>query len=165
MDFHSWKSGTPCDLHDFQWCAACKPDDPTKPVAPKPDDKAGGLTRRMASSARGRSDRPRPGAGTRRLWSDQELDVLVAIFFSVEFAAGDDQRPENHAMSVAMDRTPAAIDRQWRNIADLQKGVQTLHIGLNVQAALDRYLADPGGAKAKAKATIKRNSWDLAWLL
>jgi len=68
-------------------------------------------------------------------------------------------------MSVAMDRTPAAIDRQWRNIADLQKGVQTLHIGLNVQAALDRYLADPGGAKAKAKATIKRNSWDLAWLL
>jgi hypothetical protein len=91
--------------------------------------------------------------------------VLVAIFFSVEFSAGDDARPENQAMAGALDRTPSAIDRQWRNVADLQKGIQTLHIGLNVQAALDRYLEGPAKAKEHARAIVDRNRWDLVWLL
>ncbi len=156
MDLSAWEEGVECDLHEFAWCAACKPRQP-KPVPPT-------LPPRIPPSPPQRP--PQTGrSGKQRLWSEDELDVLVAIFFSVEFSAGDDARPENQAMALALDRSQAAIDRQWRNIADLQKGSQTLNIGLNVQAALDRYLEDPAKAKEHARAINDRNRWGLAWLL
>lgn len=155
MDLNAWNNGSPCALHEFAWCAACKPVDPTIPPPPPP----------KPPPKQPRPQVPKSPSRVRRLWSDEELDVLVAIFFSVEFSAGDDNRPENHAMALAMDRTPSAIDRQWRNIADLQKGVQTLHIGANVERALNRYLENPGGAKESARAIVERKQWDLRWLL
>ena len=156
VDLSAWKEGVECDLHEFPWCAACKPGKPNPDPTPASRRNPSSLPRRPPQTG---------GSGNRRLWSDDELDVLVAIFFSVEFAAGDDARPENQAMALALDRTPSAIDRQWRNVADLQKGSQTLNIGLNVQAALDRYLEGPAKAKEHARAIVNRNRWDLVWLL
>jgi hypothetical protein len=85
--------------------------------------------------------------------------VLVALYFHLPFFAGDDSQGENHDMAAAFDRTPAAIDRQWRNIQDVEKGRQVQNVGQAVIREVERYLADEPAGRARALSTCDRRGW------
>lgn len=101
----------------------------------------------------------------RREWSEEELAVLVAAYAANEFAVGDDERGENHTLAAAFRRTPAAVDRQWRNVADIDKGGKVLHVGDNVVRALTKFRADPKKGMRAARTIATRNGWALGGLL
>lgn len=98
-------------------------------------------------------------------WSDQELCVLVAAYFKNEFAAGDDERQENHELAAVFGRTPAAVDRQWRNVADVHTGKDVLHVGSNVIDAVERHLEDPVGRASAARKIAVERGWSIGHLL
>ena len=95
-----------------------------------------------------------------QLWSEDESRVLVAIFNSNDFSVGDDDRLENHRMAEALDRTPSAIDWQWRNIDGLiKRDKAALNVGANVIDAVADFESDPKTARLVAIEICRRNGW------
>jgi hypothetical protein len=78
------------------------------------------------------------------------LRVLAAIYFNSSFSIGDDAREECQAIAESLSRSPASVDRQWRNMAAIVKGDRSYHVGGDVRRAVGDYLANPGGSKALA---------------
>ncbi len=109
---------------------------PRKPTKPKTETNHDLNT---ANSA-GKSDPPS------RLWSRNETDILVTIYFTNSFSAGDDSRPECHTIAGAFHRTPSSIDRQWRNIATVLRG-DTTGIGSNLRDSISAYMDNPRKVK------------------
>jgi len=160
-----WTSGTPCNQHSQEWCSYCRPRDP---AVTNPIPKVG----RRPSVARGRSRDSQTrvtatasGRSRRERWSDDELTVLVAIYLCNDFSIGDDARPENQAIAEALDRSPAAVDRQWRNLEDLRSGKELLNVGNNVRRALESQLDAPLDGRLRARKVIDANGWGIGWLL
>jgi hypothetical protein len=99
-------------------------------------------------------------------WTDDELVVLLALFVSQPFAAGDDSHPTCRAIARALKRTPAAIDNQWRNIKyhlfRLDRyGVADRHVGENVESVVDRFRINLGKLRREAVSAMGRNRWRL----
>ncbi len=95
-----------------------------------------------------------------QLWSEDESCVLVAIFMSNDFSIGDDERPENHLIAEAFDRSPAAVDWQWRNIDGLiQTGKAALNVGSNMIQAVATYESDPRTSRLEAIEICRRRGW------
>jgi hypothetical protein len=101
----------------------------------------------------------------RRIWTDDELAILVVAYQHNEFAAGDDRREENARLATSLGRTPAAIDRQWRNIDDVVGGKEVLHVGDNVVAAVEAYERDPNAARERARLIARDRGWNVEDLL
>jgi hypothetical protein len=103
------------------------------------------------------------------VWNDEELLVLLGIFVSQPFSAGDDSAAVNGRIARAFDRTAGAIDLQWRNVKhhlyrlDLY-GVER-HVGRNVMDVIDRYRTDLGHLRRDALDAMQSNGWDLEDLL
>lgn len=112
---------------------------------------------RSVRGTRGRSDG--------RLWEDSELAVLIAAFFRNEFSAGDDGHVENHELAAAFGRSRAAVDRQWRNVADLVERKNVLHVGDNVAKAVSEYARDPETGRARARRAARMNAWRVEHLI
>lgn len=100
-----------------------------------------------------------------RIWTDSELAVLVAAFFRNDFSAGDDEHVENHELAEAFGRSRAAVDRQWRNVADIVEHKKVLHVGSNVAEAVREYARDPGAGRARARRAARMNSWRVDHLI
>jgi len=140
----NWEAGDPCEPHEAEWCAACNPNVTRTITRPKPSPKSQWVD---------------PGDATRRPWETEDAAVLVALYFKLPFYAGDDSQAENHAIAHALQRSPAAIDRQWRNIQDVEKQQQVQHVGRLVIDTVERYLADPAREHARAVEICRRRRW------
>jgi hypothetical protein len=101
----------------------------------------------------------------RREWSEAEIVVLSAIFVSLGFSAGDDERPECKRIAAAFGRTGGTIDRQWRNIKDYLANMECAKVGGSVKYWSDVALADPSLIKNLAKHYCEIREWPLADLL
>lgn len=102
---------------------------------------------------------------TRRAWTSDELHVLTAIFLVGSFSLGDDARDECRVIADAFGRSPASIDRQWRNIAALLKGETEMHIGNLVRQTLQVHLDNPVASRRLALSISVRNHWNLERLI
>ena len=100
-----------------------------------------------------------------RIWTDSELAVLVAAFFRNDFSAGDDEHVENHELAAALGRSRAAVDRQWRNVADLVEHKKVLHVGSNVADAVSEYARDPEAGRSRARRAARINAWRVDHLI
>jgi hypothetical protein len=149
LELADWTKGASCSNHDMQWCATCRPGQPTRRITHAPSSKS-----RPSSSTRvtGASDRRRP-------WTEDELDVLIALFFSLNFSAGDDEQGENHIMASSMNRSPSAIDRQWRNIADIHRNKHVSNVGRLVKERLKAHLDGMPDSPGRARETAMKNGW------
>jgi hypothetical protein len=102
-------------------------------------------------------------------WTRNELTVLLAIFVSQPFSAGDDGTRTNARIAEALDRSAGAIDRQWRNVRwwlyrlDLY-GVPS-NVGQNVKDIVDEYRTDLARLRRDALEAMDRNGWALEDLL
>ena len=105
------------------------------------------------------------GAETRRAWSIEELRVLAAIYFNSDFSVGDDARDECRAIADCFGRTPASIDRQWRNLDAVVKGKTAFNVGALVKQAAHDYLTQPAGSKALAISICRAHAWELESLI
>lgn len=101
----------------------------------------------------------------RRQWTEDELLVLTSIFFSGEFSIGDDAQQECQLIADAFSRTPSSVDRQWRNIADVLKQKEGVHVGKLVYQAVEMYLDNPAGVKRVATQICDQRGWQLAELV
>jgi hypothetical protein len=103
------------------------------------------------------------------VWSDEELLVMLAIFVSQPFSAGDDSKDANARIARAFGRTAGAVDLQWRNVKhhlyrlDLY-GVER-HVGQNVTDVVDTYRIDLAKLRKDAMDVMERKGWDLQKLL
>jgi hypothetical protein len=100
-----------------------------------------------------------------RNWTVEELRVLAAIYFNANFSIGDDARDECRAIADCFGRTPASIDRQWRNLDAVVKGKPAYNIGNLVRQAATDYLAHPAGSKAVAVSICQDLGWPLISLI
>lgn len=100
----------------------------------------------------------------RRDWTEDELRVLVAIYFNANFSVGDDARDECRTIAACFERNAAAIDRQWRNIDAVVKG-KPGNIGQLVRETTTAYLTNPAGYKQLAVHICKTNGWPLTDLV
>ena len=156
-----WISGVACARHEQEWCTYCRPR-PAAELQNSPPQRSKQNIPRLTKRKPSTGDATR---GKRERWTEEELTVLVAIYLSNDFSIGDDARPENQAMAHSFNRTPSAVDRQWRNLEDLRSGKEVLHVGENVRIALEKQLQDQHRWKLKAKEIDLRNSWNLSWLI
>lgn len=98
-------------------------------------------------------------------WTEPEIVVLCAIFSSVGFSAGDDERPECKAISNEFCRSPGTVDRQWRNIKDYLAGYDLPKVGYQIKKFADATLNNPGVVKNLALYYCKLNNWKLRDLI
>ena len=99
---------------------------------------------------------------TYRKWSRDEIQVLVTMFFNNSFSIGDDERNECKHISRTFNRSPSAVDRQWRNIADVCKNdKEDLRITRLIYECIDDYLEDPSAFKKLSIIVCRQNGWDL----
>lgn len=103
--------------------------------------------------------------GGNRNWTIDELRVLAAVFFNSRFSIGDDERDECRAMADCFGRTPASVDRQWRNMAAVVKGDDGYNVGALVKRAVADYLTNPTGSKAIAISVCRQHDWPLESLV
>lgn len=146
-----WAAGDPCAPHEAEWCATCNPNRspaPSQPVARIPRDRP-----------------PTSGDSTRRPWEPEEAAVLVALYFRLPFFAGDDSQAENHAIATTLGRSPAAVDRQWRNVQDVAKEQQVQHVGQVIIMAVQRYQSSPSNEHSRAVEICRRRRWHTLLLL
>lgn len=101
----------------------------------------------------------------RRDWTEDELRVLAAIYFKADFSLGDDARDECRTIAACFDRSPSAIDRQWRNMDAVAKGKRGLNIGKLVKEAVGNYLAHPSGCATLAVRVCEVRGWPLIDLI
>jgi hypothetical protein len=101
----------------------------------------------------------------RREWSEAEVVVLCAIFVSLGFSSGDDERPECKKIAAEFGRSRGTIDRQWRNIKDYLANMKCEKVGTNVKYWSDVALADPNRLKRLALHYCEFYNWDLIEIL
>jgi hypothetical protein len=99
------------------------------------------------------------------LWTEAELTVLVVIYMNNSFSIGDDAREENHLIANSFDRSPSAIDRQWRNVKDVFSGTNSSNVGKKVKDAVYSYREDPVACERLAEYYCTKNRWPLDELL
>ncbi len=97
----------------------------------------------------------------RHAWSDGEYIVIVAIFSVSEFKQGDDNQSLCHDIASAFNRTPATIDRQWRNIGDILNGKPAKKIGKKLIYWTRQMLEDKQMIIRTALEYCKQNNWHL----
>ena len=102
---------------------------------------------------------------TKTTWTPEECHVLVATFFALPFSAGDDERLECHFIACEFGKSTGTVDRQWRNVADVLKGLQNPKIGRHTRGAVNRYLKDPRRFRRVALLYCRRNGWRLGPLI
>ena len=56
----------------------------------------------------------------RRIWSEDEVVVLVALYSISKLQDGDDRSPLNKQIAINFGRTRGQVDFQWRNIRIFQ---------------------------------------------
>ena len=91
--------------------------------------------------------------------------VLCAIFCSVGFSAGDDEKPECKAIAREFGRSPGTVDRQWRNIKDYLAGYDVPKVGNLIKLYSDHALNNPSIIKSLAQYYCKLNNWSLLHLI
>lgn len=96
-----------------------------------------------------------------REWSVDELRVLSAIFFNSSFSIGDDARDECRAIADSLGRSPASVDRQWRNMAAIVREKPGYNVGMQVRRAVAEYLSNPAGHRQVAVTICDRHGWPL----
>ena len=100
-----------------------------------------------------------------RRWTEPEIVVLVAIYGSQEFKAGDDSRPECKSIANAFGRSPATIDRQWRNIRHYLSGQPPKKVGASLKQMAEDMRRDPKPFKTLAQYYCRREGWNLHYLI
>lgn len=100
-----------------------------------------------------------------RLWSLDDLRVLVAIYFNSDFSIGDDARDEARAIADAIGRSPASVDRQWRNVHAVLSGVPGIHVGQSLKKAVADHLAEPSACDQVAASICRARGWPLEELI
>ena len=105
------------------------------------------------------------GSCMRKNWSREELSVLVTIFHSSSFSIGDDERSECKRMAKAFGRTASAVDRQWRNIADIKDGKEGLQVSKLISECVLEYFEDPKNFQELALLICRQRNWDVADLI
>ena len=101
----------------------------------------------------------------RRVWSENEIIVLVAIFSCSKFSMGDDNQPLCADIAFAFNRTPATIDRQWRNIKDILDEKNVKKIGQLLVFWTNQMLQKPKKIRATAKLLCDNYHWNLTHYL
>ncbi len=99
-----------------------------------------------------------------RRWSVEEARVLAAIYFNSSFSIGDDARDECRAIADCFGRTPASIDRQWRNLDSVVRGKQG-NIGDVVRQVAREYLSSPQASRSVALQICAQHRWPLEDLI
>ena len=66
-------------------------------------------------------------------WTEGEIVVLCGIFSVSRFGVGDDENDECKRIATQFGRSPATIDRQWRNVKDYIAGYPTPKVGRKVK--------------------------------
>jgi len=94
-------------------------------------------------------------------WSREEIFVLVTIFHSSSFSIGDDEREECRRIAAAIDRSPSAVDRQWRNIADVKKGRKGLRVTKLISECLVDYMEDPKASRELTMLICRQRGWEV----
>jgi hypothetical protein len=102
---------------------------------------------------------------SRKPWSREEAQVLVAIYFASNFSSGDDEHDECRIIADSFGRTPASIDRQWRNIAAVLQEHTDLHIGKLIYDTASEFLADPASAREAALRVANSRAWPVTSLI
>lgn len=97
----------------------------------------------------------------RREWTEAEIVVLCAVFLSREFSSGDDERPECRRIAAAFNRSPATIDRQWRNVKDYLANFESKKTGSLVKYWADIALERPSVVRSLAIHYSQINNWPL----
>lgn len=92
-------------------------------------------------------------------WDREEIQVLIVLFHGSSFSIGDDERDECKAIAKAFGRTPSAVDRQWRNIADVKSRKSDLRVTKLIPECLSEYLDDPVGYGKLAKLICNQRQW------
>jgi hypothetical protein len=100
-----------------------------------------------------------------RHWSTDELTVLLALFVSQPFSAGDDSTATCASFAREMGRPPSAIDRQWRNIRfhlwRLDQYGYTDHIGDRLIQVVDKYRDNLVPLRNDAIQIMRNHRWHL----
>ena len=104
-----------------------------------------------------------PSRGPR--WSEDEVRVLTAIYFSSRFSIGDDAQEECQLIADCFGRTPGSVDRQWRNISSILEGQGQTHVGRIVKDCVREYLDDPAACTEVARLTMLHRGWSLHEIL
>jgi len=102
---------------------------------------------------------------TRIPWSQDEARALVAIYFGASFSIGDDARDECRIIADAFGRTPASVDRQWRNVQAVVNGNASYNIGQIIKLSVAEYLDNPKAMQQIAKQICIRREWGLDELI
>jgi len=105
---------------------------------------------------------PLPG---RVNWSFDEVLVLAAIYWAGNFSIGDDERDECQTIADCFGRSPASIDRQWRNFGAVLAGKTNLNISRVVYEVAAQYSADPRSHQRLALQVCNKNQWPLTDLI
>ena len=103
--------------------------------------------------------------GTRREWTEAEVVVLCAIFVTLGFAAGDDERPECRKIAAVLQRSRGTIDRQWRNVKDYLANLECKKVGDSVKYWAEVALMNPAVIKKLAAYYCHTYGWALTDLL
>jgi len=98
-------------------------------------------------------------------WTEQQSQVLAAIFFANDFGIGDDARPECQRIAAELGRSAASVDRQWRNIAAVVAGRDVTKVGQVIIDAVFWYQRDVQRALKVAEQVCARMEWHLQDLI
>lgn len=97
-----------------------------------------------------------------QLWIEEEVVVLCAIFASSKFSVGDDERTECKKIANCFDRSPATVDRQWRNIKKyMSDGDPNIKISNMVKKWSDVLLLDRQLVQRLAIIYCREKNWPL----
>lgn len=101
-----------------------------------------------------------------QVWSDAEVVVLCAIFSACDFSVGDDARLECRLIAACFERTPATVDRQWRNIKNyMAYGDAEKKISNTVKKWTDVLLSNTDLVRRLALRYCEENDWPLDQLI
>lgn len=99
-------------------------------------------------------------------WSEDEVVVLCAIFSVCDFSVGDDARSECREIADCFERSPATVDRQWRNIKNYMAfGDPEKKISNTVKKWTDVLTNDTDLVRRLALRYCDDNKWPLRKLI
>lgn len=94
-----------------------------------------------------------------KLWGYEEIIFLVCVYFASEFRAGDDSSPECLRIAACLGRSPASVDRQWRNIHDVRTGKNISNVGKLVIRCTLTFMEDPKASRLEGFRAAEKNGW------
>lgn len=94
-------------------------------------------------------------------WTTEEIVILCAVFLKHPFSSGDDNSPVNSQIAQIFSRSPATIDRQWRNIKDYLAGNPTERVGQEVKQWADILVRNPDVVKRLAVYYCQKRGYEL----